>query len=370
MHQVASFALRHRALTFAVMIGWFAAAIVGFVTPSIGAYREPGALVDVVTRSRGQSADEVGRSITTPIEIQMAGVPHVKTVRAISLFGLSDVVVRFTGDVSYDEAEHRAADRLNHLGNLSNGVRPQLSPLSSIGEIYRYRLYGPTGYSVTDLKTLQDWVLERRLKDVPGVTDVSGWEGKTENYDVNIDKNKLTAAGVSLPQVLSVIGDSSINVGGQTVSFGPRSAIVRGVGLIHSADQLRDTLLTASNGAPVRLGDLATIFVGRLPRLGVGGRDNDDDIVQGVVLIRSSESGASAIKGVEAEVEKINTTGVLPPGVQVVKLYERSDLIPIAAQAGLRKLAEGMILIFVAAVMFQVFGGGWGNQPELQLDHG
>ena len=331
----------------------FIAGVVGFVKLNIEAYPDPvPPLVEVVTQNTGQSAEEMERYITIPIEIQMAGIPHVTTVRTISLFGLSDVKIQFTYDFTYDEAEQRVINRLTQLGNLPNGAQPQISPESPIGEIYRYRVIGPPGYSVTDLKTLQDWVLERRFKAVPGVIDVSGWGGKTKTYDVNIDKNKLIAYGVTLPQVLTVIGNSNVNVGGQTVNFGPEAAIVRGVGLIHSMDQLRDTMITSSNGVPVKLSDIATVEVGHLPRLGIAGQDNDNDIVEGVVLMHRGEKSTPTINGVEQEVKKINTTGVLPPGVSIKKIYDRSDLIAVTTNTVLHNMVEGMILIFVIQWLF------------------
>jgi len=353
MNHVVAFALRRRALVLVMMVAVFVAGIVGFLKLNIEAYPDPvPPQVEVVTQSTGQSAEEIERYITIPIEIQMAGIPHVKSVRTISLFGLSDVKIAFTYDFTYDEAEQRVINRLTQLGNLPNGAQPQVSPTSPIGEIYRYRVVGPPNYSVTDLKTLQDWVLERRFKGVPGVIDVTGWGGKTKTYDVTIDKNKLIAAGVSLPQVLTVIGNSNINVGGQTVNFGPQAAIVRGVGLIHSADQLRDTMLTASSGVPVHLGDVATVSIGHLPRLGIAGQDNDDDVVQGIVLMHRGEKSTPTIQGVEAEVQKINATGVLPPGVRVEKIYDRSDLISLTTHTVLHNMAEGMILIFVVQWLF------------------
>ena len=353
MNHVVAFALRRRALVLVMMVAVFVAGIAGFLKLNIEAYPDPvPPQVEVVTQSTGQSAEEIERYITIPIEIQMAGIPHVKSVRTISLFGLSDVKIAFTYDFTYDEAEQRVINRLTQLGNLPNGAQPQVSPTSPIGEIYRYRVVGPPNYSATDLKTLQDWVLERRFKGVPGVIDVTGWGGKTKTYDVTIDKNKLIAAGVSLPQVLTVIGNSNINVGGQTVNFGPQAAIVRGVGLIHSADQLRDTMLTANSGVPVHLGDVATISVGHLPRLGIAGQDHDDDIVQGIVLMHRGEKSTPTIQGVEAEVQKINSTGVLPPGVKVEKIYDRSDLISLTTHTVLHNMAEGMILIFLVQWIF------------------
>jgi len=353
MNGVVAFALRRRGLMMLLLGGVILAGVFAFLRLNIEAYPDPvPPLVEVVTQNTGQSAEEMERYITIPIEIQMAGIPHITSVRTISLFGLSDVKVQFSYDFTYYEAEQRVIDRLTQLGNLPNNAQPQISPESPIGEIYRYRVVGPPGYSITDLKTLQDWVLERRFKAVPGVIDVSGWGGKTKTYDVNIDKNKLIAYGLTLPQVLTVVNNSNVNVGGQTVNFGPEAAIVRGVGLIHSPDQLADTMITASNGLPVKLRDIATIEVGHLPRLGIAGQDNDDDIVQGIVLMNRGEKSTPTIKGVEDEVKKINSTNILPPGVKIRTIYDRKNLINVTTETVLHNMAEGVILIFLVQWLF------------------
>jgi cobalt-zinc-cadmium resistance protein CzcA len=353
MNGVIAFALRRRGLMMLLLGGVILAGVFAFLRLNIEAYPDPvPPLVEVVTQNTGQSAEEMERYITIPIEIQMAGIPHIASVRTISLFGLSDVKVQFTYDFTYYEAEQRVIDRLTQLGPLPNNAQPQISPESPIGEIYRYRVVGPPGYSVTDLKTLQDWVLERRFKAVPGVIDVSGWGGKTKTYDVNIDKAKLVSYGLTLPQVLTVIGNSNVNVGGQTVNFGPEAAIVRGVGLIHSPDQLADTMITAQNGLPVKLRDIATVEVGHLPRLGIAGQDNDDDIVQGIVLMNRGEKSSPTIKGVEDEVKKINTSNILPPGVKIKTIYDRKNLINVTTETVLHNMAEGIILIFLVQWLF------------------
>src|SRR6201982_228130 len=247
----------------------------------------------------------------------MAGLPNVTAVRTISLFGLSDVKVQFTYAFTYDEAQQWVINRLSQLSPPPNGATPQISPESPIGEIYRYRVVGPPGFSVTDLKTIQDWILERRFKAVPGVIDVTGWGGKTKTYEITVDLDRLLAQGLTLPQMLQALNNSNINVGGQTVNFGPQAAIVRGVGLIHTMDDLRNTMLTSNNGSPVYVKDVATVTVGNQPRLGIVGQDDDEDIVQGIVLMRRGEQSLPTIGRVEAEVEKINATGILPPGLRL-----------------------------------------------------
>ena len=184
MSGIVAFALRQRILMVVLLVLMFGAGIMTFLKLNIEAYPDPvPPLVDIVTQSTGQSAEEMERYVTIPIEIQMAGIPHITTVRTISLFGLSDVKVQFTYDFTYEQAEQWVINRLSQLSALPNNAQPQISPASPIGEIYRYRVVGPPGYSVMDLKTIEDWILERRFKAVPGVIDVTGWGGKTKTYE-------------------------------------------------------------------------------------------------------------------------------------------------------------------------------------------
>jgi len=348
VNRIVSFALRQRVLIVALLVMMLGAGIASFFVLNIEAYPDPvPPLVDVVTQSTGQSAEEIERYITIPLEIQMAGIPNVQAIRTISLFGLSDVKVQFTYDFTYYQAEQWVTNRLSQLGTLPNGAQPQISPTSPIGEIFRYRVVGLPNYSVTDLKTLQDWVLERRFKAVPGVIDVTGWGGKTKTYEIAIDQHKLVGNGLSVPQVLTALGNANINVGGQTVDFGAQAAVVRGVGLIHSADDIRHTLITNNQGAPVVIGDVAQVTIGNLPRLGIAGYNDADDIVQGIVLMRRGAKSVPTIKRVEAEVDHINQSGILPPGVSIQRIYDRSDLINITTRTVLHNMIAGIALIFL-----------------------
>jgi heavy metal efflux system protein len=353
MNSIVIFALKQRLLMMILMVFLFGAGIMSFLRLNIEAYPDPvPPLVEVITQSTGQSAEEIERYITIPIEIQMAGIQHVSAVRTISLFGLSDVRVHFTYDVTYNQAEQLVINRLSQLPTLPNSAAPQISPESPIGEIYRYRIVGPPGYSVMDLKTIQDWILERRFKAIQGVVDVAGWGGKTKTYEVTVDQNKLLQHGLTIPQLLQSLNNANVNVGGQTVNFGPQAAVVRGVGLIHSMDDIRNTMLSANNGSPIRIKDVAMVQVGYQPRLGIAGQDNDDDIAQGIVLMRRGEQSLPTIRRVETEVEKINTTGILPPGVRLVKIYDRSELIAITTHTVLHNLIFGIVLIFAVQWLF------------------
>jgi cobalt-zinc-cadmium resistance protein CzcA len=353
MNAIIGYALKFRALVVVLFGLLLLAGTIAFARLNIESYPDPvPPLVDVITQSAGQSAEEIERYITIPIEGSVSSVPYLKVMRTISLFGLSDVKLQFTYDLTYEEAEQKVLNRLSQLPPLPNQAQPTISPTSPIGEIFRYRLVGPPNYSVTDLKTLQEWVLARRFRAVPGVIDVTGWGGKTKTFDVNIDFNKLNASGLTLSQVLQALNNSNINVGGNTVNIGPQSAVVRGVGLIRSIDDIRNTMLTATNGNPIRVSDIADVTIGNKPRLGIAGKDDDDDIVQGIVLMRRGQQSLPTIRRVEEEVERINELEILPPGVRIERIYDRSDLIKVTTSTVLHNLVFGIILVFFVQWIF------------------
>jgi cobalt-zinc-cadmium resistance protein CzcA len=348
-----SFVLRQRVLVAVLTVFVFAAGVVSFINLNIEAYPDPvPPLVDIVTQSSGQSAEEIERYITIPIEIQMAGIPNITAIRTISLFGLSDVKVQFSYAFTYEEAEQRVINRLSQLSPLPNGAQPGISPESPIGEIFRYRVVGPPGYSVMDLKTIEDWMLERRFKAVPGVVDVNGWGGKTKTFEVRIDQARLMHYGLTIPQVIAALNNANINVGGQTVNFGDQAAVVRGIGLIHSLDDIRDTMISPNTNSPLRIRDVAEVRIGNQPRLGIAGEDHSNDIVQGIVLMRRGAESMPTIHAVEALVDKINTTGILPPGVRIERIYDRSDLINVTTHTVMHNLVEGILLIFILQYIF------------------
>ena len=353
MDAVVAFALKHRVLMVVLFVMMLTGGIMAFRELNIEAYPDPTPpMVDVITQSPGLSAEEIERYITIPIETQTSGLRDLTSIRTISLYGLSDVKLQFTFDLTYEEALQQVLNRLSQVPPLPNNAQPQISPVSPIGEVFRYRLVGPPGYSVLDLKTLQDWVLQRRFRAVPGVIDVIGWGGKTKTFELQVDFNKLIAYGLTLPQLLQTLNNSNINVGGNTVNIGPQAAVVRGVGLIRSIDDLRNTMLTQSGGNPVLVGDVATVTVGQKPRLGIAGNDADDDIVQGIVLMRRGEQSMPTIKRVEREVERINSSNILPPGVRIERIYDRKDLIDITTSTVLHNMALGIVLIFLLQWVF------------------
>jgi cobalt-zinc-cadmium resistance protein CzcA len=309
-------------------------------------------MVDVITQSEGLSAEEIERYITIPIEAQTANLRNLNTMRSVSLYGLSDIKFQFTFDYTYEEALQQVLNRLAQLPQLPNGAQPQISPMSPIGEIYRYKMVAPQIYSLTDLKTLQDWVLERKFRAVPGVIDVIGWGGKTKTYEVQVDFNKLLAYGLTLSQLLQVLNNSNVNVGGNTINIGPQVAVVRGVGLIRSIEDLGNTMITQTGGNPVLVKDVANVIIDNKPRLGIAGKDDDSDIVEGIVLMRRGEQSSPTIRRVREEVERINNSDVLPPGVKIERIYDRQDLIDITTGTVLHNMVFGIGLVFLLQWLF------------------
>ena len=308
--------------------------------------------VVIITQNPGQSAEEIERYVTIPIEVAMAGVPNLTSVRSTSLFGLSDVRVQFNFNYTYDQALQQVLNRLGQLHTLPEGVEPAISPLSPIGEIMRYRLVGPPGYSLADLKTLQDWVLDRRFKRVPGVVDVTSFGGLSKSYNVVVDLPRMAAYGLTLPQVIAAVRAGNATVGAGTIRIGPQAAVVQGIGLIRDLDDIRNVVISAEGGVPVLLSDIATVEVGNLPRLGIAGHAEDDDVVLATVLMRRGEQTLPTIRGVQAEVARINAGGVLPPGVRIVPLYDREDLVKVTTRTVVHNIIEGVALILVIQWLF------------------
>ncbi|MFM7084488.1 MAG: efflux RND transporter permease subunit [Hyphomicrobium sp.] len=353
MNSIISFALKQRILILFLFLGFMIVGVFMFRQLNIEAYPDPTPpIVDIVTQVKGLSAEEVERYITIPIEVSMAGLPNLKTIRTISLFGLSDVKLQFTFEYSYEQALQQVLNRLAQLQQLPNGAQPQINPSSAVGEIYRYILRAPPGFSVLELKTLQDWVLQRRFRAIPGVIDVTGWGGKTKTYEIEVDLKKLVAYNLSLAQLLQTLNNSNLNIGGNTLNIGAQSAVVRGVGQIRSVDEIKDTMLTESGGTPVFVKDVANVSISYQPRLGIAGYNQEDDSVHGIVLMRRGEKSAPTLERVKKEIEKINSTNILPPGVTIERIYDRSDLINVTTHTVLHNMVVGILLIFILQWLF------------------
>ncbi|MGV7031334.1 efflux RND transporter permease subunit [Methylobacterium symbioticum] len=353
MNSLIVFSLRQRVLVFLMFVVMLGLGYASYTQLNIEAYPDPvPPLVDVITQNPGQSAEEIERYITIPLEVALAGIPNATVVRTISLFGLSDVKVQFNYAYTYEQALQRVLNRLSQLPPLPNGAQPQISPTSPVGEIMRYKLVGPAGYSSADMKTLQDWVLQRRFKAIPGVVDVTAFGGKAKEYEIAVDLNRLQAQGMTLVQLVNALNNSSINVGGQTLNVGEQSAVVRGVGLIRDMDDIRDTMLTQVNGVPVLVRDVADVRVSNAPRLGIVGHDGQSDVVEGIVLMSRGGQSLPTLKRVEAEIDRINNSTILPPEVKIQRIYDRSGLIHTTTHTVMHNLVFGVVLVFVVQWLF------------------
>jgi cobalt-zinc-cadmium resistance protein CzcA len=318
---------------------------------AIEAYPNPVApMIEIIAQPQGWSAEEVERYVSLPLETGLVGMPGLEHIRSQSLFGLADVKCYFGWDTSYTTAQQRVLNQLNFV-TLPPGVSPELSPWSAIGELYRYKVVGK-GYSLSDLKTVQDWILEKQFRQVPGVIDVVGFGGLTKQYHVEVDPYRLRGRGVALSQLQSAIANANQNVGGQRITLGDQSFDVRGVGLIRSVQDIGDIAVAAAKGVPVRVRDVATVSVGAAPRLGIVGQDDDADMVEGIVLMRYGGDSLKTIRGIHDRVDYIHQNRVLPPGIDIEPIYDRADLVKLTTHTVMENLLVGMILVSLVLWLF------------------
>jgi cobalt-zinc-cadmium resistance protein CzcA len=336
-------------VAFAVFLGIGFAA---FTTLNIEAYPDPAPpIIELIAQWPGQSPEEVERYVTIPIEIAVSSTPGLKYLRSNTVYALGFIRLQFEYGRDYHFVRQQTLNRLKDA-TLPSGVTPVISPAGGVGEIMRYQLKGPPTMSLTDLKTIQDWVVERRLRTVPGIADISVLGGKTKEFQAEIDLNKLMAYGLTLPQIITAISAGNSNVGGRTIAMGEQSVNVRGLGVIGSLDDIGNIVLTQQGGVPVLLSDVAKVQVGFTPRLGIAGRDETTDIIFGIVLMQKLERTMDVVQRVRAAIDKLNTDGTLPPGVKVDPFYDRGDLVAVTVRTVLHNLAFGIALIFLIQWVF------------------
>jgi heavy metal efflux system protein len=352
LRSLIAFCLQRRPLVLAAFVAFLGVGYATFLRLNIEAYPDPAPpIIEIITQWPGQSPEEVERYITIPIEIAISSTPGLKFVRSNTVFALSFIRMQFEYGNDYYFVRQQAINRLSGIA-LPNGVQPVISPAGTISEIFRYQLKGPPGMDLIELKTLQDWVVERKLRIVPGVSDVLTLGGKTKEYQAEIDLNRMMSHGLTLPQVINAISTSNANVGGRTLSIGEQSVNVRGLGNVRSLDDMGNIVLTQQNGVPVLLSDIAKIEVGFVPRLGIAGRDDTTDIIYGVVLMQKFERTMEMVMRVRAAVQRIGTDGSLPPGVTIEPFYDRGDLVAITVNTVLHNMLFGIALIFLIQWLF------------------
>lgn len=351
-----SYSLRRRAIVLALLLVFVAFGVSAFLRLPVEAYPDvTNVQVQVITLFPGHAAEEVERLVTIPVENEMNGIPKRASMRSISLFGLSVVTIVFEDDADRPYVRNQAFERLKTVA-LPDGAQANLSPDSTpVGEILRYTLAGPPGFSPLELRSLEDWVVERKLRTVPGVVDVVGFGGPTKQVQVNVDPTKLKSFGLTLSQVFDALAKGNRNAGGAYIEHGAEMYVVRGLGMVRSLDDIAGIAVATRGGTPILIRDVGTVTTGarlRLGRVGKSGPSGDrDDVVQGIVLLRKGENALDVLEKVKAKVEAINATG-LPEGVRIVTHYDRTQLIGRTLRTVRRNMGEGIGLVLLVLVAF------------------
>jgi heavy metal efflux system protein len=344
-------ALGERVVVLGLAVLLVIAGVYAFYELDIEAYPDPvQPRVEIITQPTGLGAEEVEKLATVPLEVGLAGMRNLEAIRSTSLFGLSDIKCYFSWDSDYYWDRVETINRLGFV-NLPQGVSPSISPDNPIGEIYRYTIEGPD-HNLTEEKEVEDWVLEKQLKTVPGVEDISGFGGLTKQYHVDVDDEKLIHYQLSLSAITNAITNANVSVGGNYLDVGDQAFNVRGIGVIRSLDDIRDITLTTSKSTPLRVRDLANVSIGYAPRLGIVGMNDQDEVVEGIVLMRKFGDTLRTLKGVEAKVDQINKSTLMPKGYKILPYYDRTNLVHTTLHTVFENLSLGMLLVFLVLIFF------------------
>ena len=344
-------ALKGRVIVLGAALALVIAGVYSFANLDVEAYPDPvQPLVEVLAQPSGLSAEEVEKLVTVPLEIGLAGMRDLEAMRSISLFGLVDIRCYFTWDSDYYWDRVETINRINFV-TLPQGVTAGISPENSIGEIYRYRVISPD-HDLMAEKEIEDWVVEKQLKTVDGVIDVSGFGGLTKQYHVDVDAQKLDYYQVPLTTLIGSISNSNINVGGNYLPIGDQSFNIRGLGFIHSLDDILDIVLSANRSTPIRVANVAEVNTGYAPRLGIVGMNNQNEIVEGIVLMRKYGNTLQTLEGVQKKVANLNNSGILPRGYKIVPYYDRTNLVETTLNTVKENLGMGIALVFLVLIFF------------------
>ncbi len=359
-----AFCLSRRAIVVFGLLLFIAAGYFAFEKLNIEAYPNPTPVIlEITAQAPGLSAEEMERYYTRPIEIGLYTTPGIQTIRSTSFYGLSFVRVTFNYGVDFHFAYAQAAVALQQNVSLPGGLIPTIQQSSTTGEIFRYQVVGPKHFGVINLRTAQDWIVRRRLLTIPGIVAINSWGGPTKQFQVESDPLKLEAYNITVPQLLSTLGNANINVGGREIRIGQQSINIRGIGLIddggnddltqgYRTNDIENVVLTQTNAVPVLVKDVAKVSVGYVPRLGILGRDQQDDVIGAIVVMSRTEKTADMIPKVKAEIDRMNQDGSLPPGVKIVPYYDRSSLIAVTTHTVLHNLIFGCLLVFLIQWIF------------------
>ncbi|HEY6935771.1 MAG TPA: CusA/CzcA family heavy metal efflux RND transporter [Terriglobales bacterium] len=353
IHRIVQAALRQRFLVLMFTVFMAVAGIISFQRMPVDAYPDLSPpMVELITQWPGHAAEEVERLVTLPIEVEMNGVPHMEVMRSISLYGLSDIRLTFEEGTDDYFARQVVFERLGQP-QLPSGVTPTMAPLfSPSGLVYRYVLESPDR-SPQELKTFEDWVIERAYKSVPGVADDSSLGGTTMQYQVLLDPAQIYSYHLTVPQVMNALAANNGNTGGGFYSQGGQFYYVRGLGLVRDTNDIGDIVVGSNKGAPIRVKDIGQVVIGHAPRLGEFGFENNDDAVEGVILMRRGEQTQTVLKGVEEKTRQLNQQ-ILPKDVKIRPFYDRSELVNLTTDTVEGNLLRGMVLVLIVLIFFLV----------------
>src|SRR3974390_1306394 len=353
IHRIVQAALRQRFLVL-MLTGFMAVAgIISFRRMPVDAYPDLSPpQVELITQWPGHAAEEVERLVTLPIELQMNCIPHMIVMRSVSLYGLSDVRLTFEESTNDYFARQIVFERIAQA-NLPAGVTPTMAPLfSPSGLVYRYVLESPDR-SPQELKTIEDWVVERSYRSVHGVADDSGFGGTVMQYQVLLDPARIYGYHLTVPQVTAALAANNANAGGGFYSQGGQFYYVRGIGLVRNTDDIGNIVVGANKGVPVRVRDVGDVTIGHAPRLGQFGFQKNDDAIEGVILMLRGEQTQNVLKGVQEKTEELNRK-ILPPDVKVRPFYDRSELVALTTDTVEANLLRGMVLVLIVLIFFLV----------------
>ena len=349
--RVVSFALHQPLFVMLMILLFIGGGVAAFIQLPIEAFPDVSDIqVNVITLYPGRAPEEVEKQVTMPIETALNGMPHAVRLFSHTQFGLSYIVVTFDDHTTDMVARQQTLERLTGV-DVPPDAQPQLQPLSTaIGEIFRYRVKGD-GYTTRELRTLQDWVVDRNLRGVPGVADINTFGGLVKTYEVNPDLAKMRYYGIALQQLYTALGRGNANVGGSKVTQGSQQYLIRGVGMLKSPDEIKDIVIAAHNGTPVLVKDIADVSLGNLPVEGIAGQDKDDDIVFGIVDMHKGDNPSVVLKAIKAKINILNSS-IRPQGVKVVPYYDRTWLIDTTLHTVFENLATGAILVTFVLLLF------------------
>ena len=348
---IVAFSLKNKFFIFFCTVIAVIAGAVSFKHTPIDAFPDvTNTKVTIITQWAGRSAEEVEKFITIPIEIAMNPVQKKTDIRSTTLFGLSVINVMFEDRVDDFTARQQVYNLLNDA-DLPEGVTPEVQPLyGPTGEIYRYTLRSDKR-SVRDLKTIQDWVIERNLRSVSGVADIVSFGGEVKTFEVSVNPHQLINYGITSLELYDAIAKSNINVGGDVITKSSQAYVVRGIGLINDLDELRNIVVKNINGTPILVKNLADVHESCLPRLGQVGRMDENDVVQGIVVMRKGENPGEVIANLKDKIEELNQN-VLPEDVRIIPFYDREDLVNLAVKTVTHNLIEGILLVTFIVLIF------------------